>query len=203
VVDGNVVRVITRLAGIKTVFASGADAVKRVTPLANQLVDTHEPGNYNQAIMELGSQVCKKAVPLCDQCPLKGFCVSRGVAAIGIPKITRAKGRREIVHRVLIVSRGKVLLHRQAKQARRLAGIAELPLADLLNFKPASVAYAIRRRTVVQTTYDEHIHLMPAKAKVVLKNGLTWVPLADLPFAAVSGPHLRWLGEFIRQGKIV
>ncbi len=202
VVDGNVVRVLSRLAGMKTAFASGAHAVKRVTPLANGLVDPREPGNYNQAVMELGSQVCKKAAPACPGCPLKAFCASKGAPAIGIPKILRAKGRRETVQRVLAVRHGKVLLRRHPKHARRLAGIAELPLAESLKFKPSVPAYAVRRRTVVQTTYEEHIHLLPSRAKVALSDGLLWVSLADLPFAAVSGPHLRWLGEFMRQGKL-
>jgi A/G-specific adenine glycosylase len=203
VVDGNVVRVLSRLAGMKTAFASGAHAVKRVTPLANRLVDPREPGNYNQAVMELGSQVCKKAAPACTVCPLKAFCASKGAPAIGIPKILRAKGRRETVQRVLAVRHGKVLLRRHPKHARRLAGIAELPLAESLKFKPSLPAYAVRRRTVVQTTYEEHIHLLPSRAKVALRDGLLWVSLAELPFAAISGPHLRWLGEFVRRGKVI
>jgi hypothetical protein len=84
-----------------------------------------------------------------------------------------------------------------------LAGIAELPLAGSLKFKPLSPAYAVRRRTVVQTTYEEYIHLLPSRTKVALGDGLMWVSLAELPFAAIAGPHLRWLGEFIRRGKIV
>jgi A/G-specific adenine glycosylase len=203
VVDGNVVRVLSRLAGLKTTFASGAHAVKRVTPLANELVDRREPGNYNQAVMELGSQICKKAAPACGACPLKAFCASKGAKAIGIPKIMRTKGRRETVQRVLAVRHGKILLRRHAKNARRLAGIAELPLAESLKFKPLAPAYAVRRRTVVQTTYEEYIHLLPSRTKVVLSEGLMWVSLAELPFAAISGPHLRWLGEFTRRGKIV
>ncbi len=203
VVDGNVVRVLSRLAGLKTSFVSGAHAVKRVTPLANVLVDSREPGNYNQAIMELGSQVCRKAAPACTACPLKTFCASKGTQAIGIPKILRAKGRREIVHRVLALRDGKVLLRRHPKYARRLAGIAELPLAESLKFKPSLPAYAVRRRTVVQTTYEEHIHVPASQLKVVLSDGLIWVSLAELPFMAISGPHLRWLGEFVRRGKLV
>ena len=57
VVDGNVVRVLARLAGLRSTFASSALAVRRVTPLAAALLDLRRPGDHNHAVMELGAQV--------------------------------------------------------------------------------------------------------------------------------------------------
>ncbi|MFZ9201693.1 MAG: A/G-specific adenine glycosylase [Opitutales bacterium] len=197
VVDGNVVRVLTRLAGLKAPFASAALAVKSVTPLASALLDPRRPGDHNQAVMELGAQVCRKAAPDCGRCPLSTLCASRGPRAANIPRITRAKGRRAVVDRVLAVRGGKVLLRRHSADATRLAGLAELPTAESIGLKLKADAqpHAIRRRSVTVTTYEERIHLLPAKARLPKSRDLVWVPLRELPFAAVSGPHLRWIGE--------
>lgn len=195
VVDGNVVRVLARLAGIKSSFASSALAVRRVTPLADALLNPRRPGDHNQAVMELGSQVCRKAAPACERCPLAAHCASRGPRAAAIPRIARAKSRREVVARVLVLRAGKVLLRRHPADATRLAGLAELPTAESLGLKSLGEPHAVRRRSVTVTTYEERIHLLPRKAKVPRSRDLVWVPLAELPFAAVAGPHLRWIGE--------
>jgi len=200
VVDGNVVRVLTRLAGLKSPFASSAVAVKRVTPLAGALLDPRRPGDHNQAVMELGAQVCRKAAPDCVRCPLAAHCASRGPGAAAIPRIARAKTRRAVVDRVLAVRRGKVLLRRHPSDATRLAGLAELPTAESVGLKLETDAkpHAIRRRSVTVTAYEERIHLLPAKARLPRSRDLIWVPIHDLPFSAVSGPHLRWIGELAR-----
>ena len=145
--------------------------------------------------MELGSQVCRKAAPACDRCPLAAHCASRGPRAAAIPRIARAKARREVVDRVLAVRGGKVLLLRHAEDATRLAGLAELPTASSVGLEPRVPPHAVRRRSVTTTTYEERIHLLPARAKLPRVRGLEWVALSELPFAAVAGPHLRWIGE--------
>ena len=54
VVDGNVVRVLARVGGVRTRFKDTTTAAKSFTPLANALVDPKRPGDHNQAMMELG-----------------------------------------------------------------------------------------------------------------------------------------------------
>lgn len=195
VVDGNVVRVLTRLAGLKSPFASSALAVRRVTPLAAALLDPRRPGDHNQAVMELGARVCRKAAPDCARCPLAAHCASRGPGAAAIPRIARTKGRRAVVDRVLAIRADKVLLRRHPADATRLAGLAELPTAESIGLGSLGAPLAVRRRSVTVTTYEERIHLLPAKARVPRSRNLVWVPFAELPFAAVAGPHLRWIGE--------
>ncbi|XP_057450814.1 adenine DNA glycosylase isoform X2 [Lotus japonicus] len=73
VVDGNVVRVIARLRAIS---ANPKDSVivKRIWKLAAQLVDPLRPGDFNQALMELGATVCTPLNPSCSSCPASEFC---------------------------------------------------------------------------------------------------------------------------------
>ncbi|PWA43898.1 A/G-specific adenine DNA glycosylase [Artemisia annua] len=73
VVDGNVVRVIARL---KTISANPKDkaTVNSIWRLAGQLVDRHRPGDFNQALMELGATLCTLANPSCSSCPISAQC---------------------------------------------------------------------------------------------------------------------------------
>ncbi|MFM6924799.1 MAG: A/G-specific adenine glycosylase [Ferruginibacter sp.] len=75
VVDGNVFRVLSRYFGIDTATDSTAGK-KLFTSLAEELLDTKQPGIYNQAIMDFGAVICKPQNPLCAQCPLKNKCLA-------------------------------------------------------------------------------------------------------------------------------
>jgi A/G-specific adenine glycosylase len=75
VVDGNVIRVLSRFFGIDTPFDS-TDGKKKFQQLAQQLIDNDEPGPYNQAIMDFGATVCTPQNPLCPACPLKKWCAA-------------------------------------------------------------------------------------------------------------------------------
>ncbi|TKY45436.1 A/G-specific adenine DNA glycosylase [Spatholobus suberectus] len=79
VVDGNVVRVIARL---RAVSANPKDSatVKRFWKLAAQLVDPVRPGDFNQALMELGATVCTPLNPSCSSCPASEFCHALSMA---------------------------------------------------------------------------------------------------------------------------
>lgn len=75
VVDGNVNRVLARVRGI------GADiniqsTTEHMWSLADKIVDPERPGDFNQAIMELGATVCSPKTPACGSCPLRLHCVA-------------------------------------------------------------------------------------------------------------------------------
>lgn len=73
VVDGNVIRVLTRLRAIAT-DPKGSAVTKLMWKIAGDLVDDERPGDFNQAIMELGSQLCTALNPHCDKCPVRKCC---------------------------------------------------------------------------------------------------------------------------------
>lgn len=73
VVDGNVMRVLSRFFAIDAPIDSGAGK-KRFNDLAQTLLEKKKPGIYNQAIMDLGATVCKPRSPLCSQCLLATQC---------------------------------------------------------------------------------------------------------------------------------
>jgi len=73
VVDGNVYRVLSRLFGVKTPVDSSTGK-KEFYALAQMLLDRKNPGEFNQALMELGALQCLPAQPLCPGCPLSAKC---------------------------------------------------------------------------------------------------------------------------------
>lgn len=73
VVDGNVIRVLSRYFGISTP-SSSSDGKNLYTQLAAGLLDKKQPGIFNQAIMDFGAVICKPRLPLCPICVQKKDC---------------------------------------------------------------------------------------------------------------------------------
>jgi A/G-specific adenine glycosylase len=110
VVDGNVMRVISRLHGI----ADAPDAF--FWREAESWLARDEPADFNQAVMELGALVCIPRNPLCGKCPLLSLCKSG--RAHRLPRARKRAARaQETVELVMLVleCEGKVLLARQPK----------------------------------------------------------------------------------------
>lgn len=76
VVDGNVRRVLARLDDVDATVDDPTVA-ERLWARAAELVDPERPGDFNQALMELGSTVCRPRRPVCAACPLADFCLAR------------------------------------------------------------------------------------------------------------------------------
>jgi A/G-specific adenine glycosylase len=117
VVDGNVERVLQRVSGQRLV-GEGLWAT------ADGLLDRRRPGDFNQAMMELGATVCTPRAPACLTCPVVELCATRGEMA-GAVKAPRQKKRE--VHYALDVAEGAVLLVQRPRDARLMAGMWELP----------------------------------------------------------------------------
>ena len=73
VVDGNVIRVLSRVFGITDPVDEGSSR-KLFSNLANELLHHHNPAEYNQAIMDFGATVCKPKSPECETCPFREEC---------------------------------------------------------------------------------------------------------------------------------
>jgi A/G-specific adenine glycosylase len=122
VVDGNVERVLQRVSGERL-------AGDELWQAAEQLLDRKRPGDFNQAIMELGATMCTPRAPLCLTCPVVELCATRGEMA-GAAKTPRQK-KREIHYALDYRSEdgrdGAVFLVQRPRDARLMAGMWELP----------------------------------------------------------------------------
>jgi A/G-specific adenine glycosylase len=128
VVDGNVERVMARLFAVETPVPEAKPELKR---LAGDLVRDDRPGDWAQALMDLGATVCRPKSPLCDRCPVAEFCVALTTGAPdGYPRRT-AKAERPHRHGVAyVLTRGdEVALVRRPPKGL-LGGMLALPTSD-------------------------------------------------------------------------
>ena len=90
VLDGNVYRVLSRYFGIYTPIDSTAGK-KEFTALSSKLLNRDAAAKYNQAIMDLGAEICKPQVSLCESCPLQNKCIAYKKDLISILPIKEKK----------------------------------------------------------------------------------------------------------------
>jgi A/G-specific adenine glycosylase len=110
VVDGNVVRVLCRLHGLRLDPKAPATLAK-VRALARPLVPARNPGDHNQAVMELGALVCTPRAPRCGACPLRTLCrAATSGKPEAFPLAPRRPKPRTIPLVAGIVERGKKIL---------------------------------------------------------------------------------------------
>jgi A/G-specific adenine glycosylase len=131
VVDGNVARVLSRLLGIRDDVGSPAVA-KRLWEEAATLVRGPDPGDLNQALMELGAVVCTPRGPRCDECPVRRSCDARRRGdAESLPRKAKATPVRRVeAVAAWVARRGRVLAVRRVPRGL-LGGLWELPGDDL------------------------------------------------------------------------
>ncbi|MEP1304678.1 MAG: A/G-specific adenine glycosylase [Balneola sp.] len=128
VVDGNVIRVITRYYGIEDDIRSSR-TTKQVQELVNELISVQKPADFNQAMMELGATVCSPSKPDCLNCPIQSGCVATKIAKTNtIPYKSKAKKKPHKVIGVGIIERedGKLLIALRPENAM-LGGLWEFP----------------------------------------------------------------------------
>jgi len=132
-VDGNVLRVLSRLRGDERDIAAPATKKAVAADLA-AVIPLDAPGDFNQALMELGATVClPNGVPLCDNCPAQDFCRAHRENRTEELPVKAAKKARRAESRVvyLLFHENKVALRRRPDKGL-LAGLWEFPneLAD-------------------------------------------------------------------------
>lgn len=114
VLDGNVARVLARIAAIRGDLR-GNGRWKQLGAAAQQLLVRNAPGDWNEALMELGETICTPQTPACSTCPISRWCRAHALGLtdkIPAPRRKRAPVRMEIAAAVLLDARGRTLLVR-------------------------------------------------------------------------------------------
>jgi A/G-specific adenine glycosylase len=126
VVDGNVERVVSRLFRVEQALPAAKPAIRA---LADGLTPDGRPGDFAQAMMDLGATVCTPRRPACGSCPLAAPCQARAAGdAEGFPRKTPRAGRpvRTGVTFVAIRADGAVLVRTRPPKGL-LGGLVETP----------------------------------------------------------------------------
>ncbi len=206
-VDGNVIRILARLSGDSTEFKDSNQAFKKLSPLAGTLLNESDPGNHNEAMMELGATVCTKSNPKCAICPFNQFCAAKGNNPERYPVKKARQLKKETVHRAWMKIEDKILLHRSNVNSRRLANLLELPRLEHLGLQSSKFeAQGVRpvmtkRRGISNSQIREHIWNVEPTEKLDHPE-VEWVSIEQLPAATLSGPHKRWIQELLDEKQL-
>ena len=126
VVDGNVERVMARLHAVERPLPGAKPALRE---LARALTPEARPGDYAQALMDLGATVCTPRNPACERCPWRGFCAAHSQGRTAELPRREAKPARPTWRGMAFWTArpdGAVLLRRRPEQGL-LGGMIELP----------------------------------------------------------------------------
>lgn len=128
-VDGNVIRVVSRLRGIRENV--GIPSVRRmIEQTAAEMVSPDRPGDFNQALMDLGATVCVPGTPACEKCPLAMLCDACAAGdAEDLPQLPRKRPPKEIRYDVCLIFSGDRVLMRQRTEAM-LNGLWVYPMLE-------------------------------------------------------------------------
>jgi A/G-specific adenine glycosylase len=196
VVDGNVERVLLRQTGCCERGVGGSTAVRgalngnAIQGLATQLIAHARPGDFNQAMMELGATVCLPKKPLCLQCPVAGSCRTRGehptaarqpgvVADANVALIQRKKNGKD-----------EVFLEQRPSAASVMPGMWELPRLDGATLSQKPILNL--RHAIMQTTFRVSVVEVRSASALPKAANRQWIALSDL-----SGLPLTGLGRKI------
>ena len=155
VIDTNVARVVARLHGVdRTLDEARAD----IRALANSFTPADRPGDFAQAMMDLGATICRPKKPLCGECPLASGCkayASGNPEAYPAPKIRRQRPHRHGIAWWIERDGAIWLVRRPAKGM--LGGMAALPGPEWGNEKTAVSGLTTVSHGFTHFTLDLHI----------------------------------------------
>ena len=127
ILEANTIRLFARLLALEAEPTQSA-AQQRLWAAAEQVLPRRRCGEFNQALMELGSTVCTPKSPRCDVCPLVEFCGAKRHGLVDVLPIKGAKTEFEQVNEVAVVipRSGRILL-RHCQAGDRWAGLWDFP----------------------------------------------------------------------------
>ncbi len=192
VLDGNVARVMARFSAELGDVDSPAVRL-RLKELAQSLLDPQRPGDYNQALMELGATLCLPRQPKCLLCPWRDLCQAhaRGLTAEIPARGRRREPLREQLRLALILHNGSLLLKRRADSSSRLAGCWELPaLEEVPSAKQlkrvGSFRHSITRHDYAVEVWAGRLSRAPEGFQWHSLEGLEQLPLASMTRKALA-----------------
>ena len=166
VVDGNVERVLGRLFGVRE---------RQAWRAAEELLHPHRPGDFNQAMMELGATVCLPKAPLCAECPVFPWCRTRGADAARGQSLRRKK---PIAYRLALRNQS-VFLVRRGSHESLMPGMWELPPT-----RPrAGAPMLLLRHAITNTDYQVSVY----RARSANGSRGRWVKLAEVERLPLTG----------------
>jgi A/G-specific adenine glycosylase len=186
-IDGNVERVFARITATGAV---GSALTRQAREWGQSVLEVESPGEWNQAVMELGATVCSFRSPRCGECPVSSHCRSFGEGRVAeFPTPKPKKHWIELVHRVVVPIWGDEIGLVQAAKGEWWAGMWHPPRAE----ETSLVGERVGGFRHVVTRHKITVEVFAAEVKERLP-GLNWVHRADLDEIALTSPGKRAIG---------
>ncbi len=194
-VDGNVMRVISRLTDDPSEISSTV-ARRRFSTEANALLDRGRPGDFNQAMMELGATICVPRSPDCAACPVAAFCAARSAGHESeLPVKLKKPAAREVRLALVLFQEGeRILLVRRSSSERRLAGFWELPAKGVVKGLRCTKAAEFSHR-IVNDCFRVTIWRCPSVPEASAGTWFSLTELKQLPLTTVTRKALAMCGD--------
>jgi len=175
VVDGNVVRVLSRLFRIER-DVQDPKTIAMIWDCADQLVPDKYPGDFNQSLMDLGAMICLPKKPQCLLCPIASFCQAKASGAQEQLPIKTKKTKVQSLEKIvaLVEDKGKLLI-RQRPSSGLLGGLWEFP--ETVRKGNENIKKALRRAVKEQHHLDiEFTGELPAIKHLYTHRHVTFLP---------------------------
>ena len=198
-VDGNVIRIVSRLRGIRENV--GIPSVRRALEgEAASLVPQLRPGDFNQALMDLGSAICTPGTPSCEKCPLRDECDAYAAGdAEDLPVLPRKNPPKVIDYAVCLIFSGDRVLMRQRTEAM-LKGLWVFPMAEgkyTLRQVPAAVKKLTKlaakdvqsageaKHVFTHQIWQMQLYTMTVPEDAQAPNGYQFIPVGEMHTLAI------------------
>jgi A/G-specific adenine glycosylase len=158
VVDGNVARVLARIFAVRD-DVKAARGSERLWRLAGQLVSRveGEPGDWNQALMELGATVCLPREPKCSECPVRAACRAHARGLTGqLPRIAKKRPPRVARLVAVVLASGRSILLARRRPNVLFGGLWEAPTSGA-GIEDLAARLAIDPRALTEVGRIEHV----------------------------------------------
>lgn len=219
VVDGNVHRVLSRYYAVN-VSINTSGGKKHFAQLANDFLNKKAPATHNQAMMELGSVICKPQNPLCNSCPLSKNCIAFSLKqqALFPKKEIKLSVKNRYLHYFYFSTQGKIAIY-QRPSGDIWQNLFDLPLIEFDNeietedlrkalinknwFKPDKklklyLAMQTKHKLTHQNLFAS-FWIIELKQEPKLEDAFIWVNISRLKEYAIS----RLLEKFLIAQKII
>jgi len=185
VLDGNVMRVLTRLLAISDDIALPQTRVK-LQAIATAFLDVRDPSTHNQAVMELGATVCLPHNPMCLICPLQRHCEGKERAE-EFPVKTRIATEKR-TETVAILRHGDRFCLEQVPEGKPWHGLWRFPDFDKAKMRGGRVLETIKYGI---TKYSVTMDAVEAqwKKQAPVSESIRYLTVEDMEEFAIAAPH--------------
>ena len=206
ILEANTIRMLSRLSGY-TKDVQSAEGREHLWSVAEKVLPDSQCGHFNQALMELGSEICTPKSPACDRCVVAQLCKARQLNVVDkIPRPAKRTKFEDVTELAVIVRRGGKVLLRHCQTGERWAGLWDFPRFAVASGQmngqlKRSIVAGTRQLTGLEIEAGEHLatkkhgvtrfritlHCYCAKPKVAgarlsknVSTAVRWVPIASL-----------------------